>query len=87
MLAFILALYCCIWCKACYIVRNKRGREPLSEKKKKREVAKGQEKNKRKEKNNKAEGLSKKERKKSTKCLCMPKAFELKEKLREAQNA
>ena len=58
-------------------------------KKKKREVAKGQEKkNKRKEKNNKAEGLSKKkERKESTKCLCMPKAFELKEKLREAQNA
>ena len=36
MLAFILALYCCIWCKACYIVRNKRGREPLSEKEEKR---------------------------------------------------
>ena len=36
MLAFILALYCCIWCKSCYIVRNKRGREPLSEKEEKR---------------------------------------------------
>ena len=55
-------------------------------KKKKREVAKGQEKTKEKKKNNKTEGLSKK-RKKSTKCLCMPKAFELKEKLREAQSA
>ena len=58
-------------------------------KKKKREVAKGQEKAKEKEKKKKykAEGLSKKKRKKSTKCLWMPKAFELKEKLREAQSA
>ena len=87
MLAFILALYCCIWCKACYIVRNKRGREPLSEKEEKRGGQRPR-KSKRKEKNNKAEGLSKKkERKESTKCLCMPKAFELKEKLREAQSA
>ena len=83
MLAFILVLYCCIQCKACYIVRNKRW--PRA-RRKKREVAKGQEKAKEKKKN-KAEGLSKKRERESTKCLCMPKAFELKEKLREAQNA
>ena len=85
MLAFILALYCCIWCKACYIVRNKRGREPLSEKEEKRGGQRPR-KSKRKEKKYKAEGLSKKN-KESTKCLCMPKAFELKEKLRVAQSA
>ena len=72
MLAFILALYCCIWCKACYIVSNKRGREPLSEKEEKRGGQRPR-KSKRKEKNNnKAEGLSKK-KEESTKCLCMPK--------------
>ena len=45
-------------------MRNKRGREPLSEKEEKRG---GQRpgKSKRKEKNNKAEGLSKKEREKA----------------------
>ena len=64
MLAFILVLYCCIWCKACYIVRNKRGREPLSEKEEKRGGQRPR-KSKRKEKNNKAEGLSKKEREKA----------------------
>ena len=56
----------------------------MSEKKEKR----GGQRPRRSKRNNKAEGLSKKkERKESTKCLCMPKAFELKEKLREAQNA
>ena len=43
MLAFILVLYCCILCKACYIVRNKRWPRATL-KRKKREMAKGQEK-------------------------------------------
>ena len=63
MLAFILALYCCIWCKACYIVRNKRGREPLSEKEEKRGGQRPRKSKRKRKKENKAEGLSKKKEK------------------------
>ena len=76
MLAFILALYCCIWCKACYIVRNKRGREPLSEKEEKRGGQRPRKsKRKGKKNNNKAEGLSKKKEKEKHKVLMYAKGI------------
>ena len=58
----------------------------MSEKEEKRGGQRPRKSKRKRKKENKAEGLSKK-KKRSTKCLCMPKAYELKEKLREAQSA